>query len=266
MPRQLPPLLLQYHRLDGRFHLSGDTVPASLFRRHLRQLHTWGYRLATPQDWRLTKTGRFLPATAYLTFDDGFESVYRVALPEMAKFGGVGAVFVPTAFIGRENTWDATFGVRFRHLGARELRQLHQAGWLVGSHGHTHRDLTRLPDDAVLAELETSWNVLATLLGTPPFALAYPFGHWHPRLFPLLQRTGFSVAFAGPRGMPGNPLALQRWGVYLIDLSLHPKVDPELRSLELRKLRYINAFATLSSWAMHRLPFLAWISRMKTQP
>ncbi len=259
----LPPLVLQYHRLDGRFHLSGDTVPPALFRRHLQQLHRWGYRLATPGDWRQIQTGRFSPATAFLTFDDGFESVYRVALPEMRKFGGVGAVFIPTAFIGRTNTWDASFGVRFRHLNHHELQALHRAGWLIGSHGHTHRDLTRLAESEARQEVCTSVKLLARLLGEPPFALAYPFGHWHPRLWPLLQRCGIKVAFAGPRGAAASPWAIPRWGVYLIDLTLFAKIDPSLRSLEHRKLRWIHAFAHLSSWAMHRWPLLAWISRMQ---
>ncbi len=261
MPR--PPLLLQYHRISGRFHLSGDTVPPGLFRRHLVQLRAWGYRLATPEDWRLAKNGRFLPAVAYLTFDDGFECVYHLARPAMAKFGGVGAVFLPTAFLGRPNTWDASFGVRFRHLTPNQIRELHHHGWIVGSHGHTHRDLTRLPDPEVLEELQTSARILAQILGTPPDTLAYPFGHWHPRLFPLLRQAGFRLAFAGPRGLPQHPLALPRWGVYLPDLTLFAKIDPALRPLERLRLRSINAFATLSSWAMHRWPWLAWVSRME---
>ncbi len=263
MLRGLPPLILQYHRVSGRFHLSGDTVPLGLFRRHLRQLRAWGYRLATPSDWRLAKNGRFLPAVAYLTFDDGFECVYLQVRPEMAKFGGVGAVFLPTAFLGRWNTWDASFGVRFRHLSPRQVQALHREGWLVGSHTHTHRDLTRLTDDEVLHELRVSLNTLERLLGERPTALAYPFGHWHPRLFPLLRRAGITLAFAGPQGLEQQPLALPRWGVYLPDFTLYPKIAPDLRPWEHRKLRWINAFAHLSSWAMHRFPLLAWISRME---
>ena len=99
------------------------------------------------------------PRTLAITFDDGFASVKRHALPVLARLGAPASLFVPTAFPGRRRhlswpgleSWpDGPSGTEFTLLSWDEIRDLADEGWEIGSHSHSHPRLPQLSD----AELE----------------------------------------------------------------------------------------------------------------
>src|ERR1035441_8513231 len=89
---------------------------------------------------------------AVLTFDDGYRGVFERALPALLARGFSATVFVVADRIGGVNDWDGeTPGEPL--LSADEIRALHAAGVEIGSHGATHRALTRLSDGELSREL-----------------------------------------------------------------------------------------------------------------
>ncbi len=112
-------------------------------------------------DIDLTKSGRHL----LLTFDDGGKSALATAA-ELSRRGWKGHFFITTSLIGRR-----TF------LDSREIRQLRDAGHLVGTHSHTHPDIYReLSWERMLVEWRQSSDILAQILGEPCLAGAVPGG------------------------------------------------------------------------------------------
>ena len=80
-----------------------------------------------------------------LTFDDGYHGVFAGALPALLARGFKATVFVVADKLGGVNDWDGeTPGEEL--LSADEIRELHGKGIEIGSHGATHRPLTRLSD------------------------------------------------------------------------------------------------------------------------
>lgn len=134
-----------------------------------------------------------------LTFDDGERSVLDEALPRMAARGWVGALFVTTGWLGRPG-----------YLAPEELHRFRRAGWLVGSHGDTHRFLSTLDAAELRSELERSRRRLEELLHEQPTHLAFPGGRTSPRVEATARSLGFTTFWSSAPGvnsalLPGAP-------------------------------------------------------------
>jgi peptidoglycan/xylan/chitin deacetylase (PgdA/CDA1 family) len=124
-----------------------------------------------------------------LTFDDGERTVLTEALPRMAARGFTGALFVTTAWLGRPG-----------YLLPGDLRAFRDAGWVVGSHGHTHRFLSTLGDGDLRDELAASRDRLAALLGEAPRHLALPGGRGSPRVDAAARALGLAFTWTSEPG------------------------------------------------------------------
>lgn len=160
---------LGYHDVTDDVGLSGfqrnSALPfklgAELFRDHLARIAASPHAPTLVSSIDLSRPGRHL----LLTFDDGGKSAL-LAGEELCRRGWRGHFFITTGLIGGR-----TF------LGRGEIRQLRDAGHLVGSHSHTHPDIYRdLPPDRMIVEWRQSSDILAQILGEPCQAGAVPGG------------------------------------------------------------------------------------------
>lgn len=119
-----------------------------------------------------------------LTFDDGGESCARVIAPALAELGWRAHFFVVTKLIDTPG-----------FLTAADVRHLCKWGHVVGTHGHSHRALTRLSDREIDSELRQSRSVLEQLLDKPVTALAVPGGYYSTRLDRLAAAAGYAHLF-----------------------------------------------------------------------
>ena len=131
-----------------------------------------------------------------ITFDDAYEDLMLLK-PLLVQRRLPLLVFVPTAFIGKTNTWDnfLNSGKR-RHLGESQMRELAAMGVQFGSHGHTHRDLSTISTDDVQAELVSSLRILNSITGRETTTIAYPFGRSNHRVQRLALDLGIVHQFA----------------------------------------------------------------------
>ena len=155
-------------------------LPPRTFRRQVEALHEAGcVALTMAEVAGHLETGEPFPDRAIaFTFDDAYASVHREALPVLAEVGWRATAFPVTAELGGHNRWDADRGRMppLRLVSETELLELLAAGWDLGDHTHTHRDLTALGGDAVGDELERSVGVLEDLAQRAVRTFAYPFG------------------------------------------------------------------------------------------
>jgi peptidoglycan/xylan/chitin deacetylase (PgdA/CDA1 family) len=226
-------LILCYHAVSERWPTEFAVSPRRLDAQ-LRYFARRGYRAATLSD-ALRRPGH---KTLVVTFDDAFGSVREGALPVLAARGVPGTVFVPTGYVadGEPLRWSSLsqwLGTGFEHelrcMGWEDLRTLAGAGWEIGSHTNTHRELPSLAEDDLDAELRTSRASCEEELQQPCRTLAYPFGAHDSRVIDRVRAAGYEAAVildndpAIPpgslvrRGKPYEPLALLREGVYRRD-------------------------------------------------
>ena len=100
-----------------------------------------------------------------LTFDDGHESIYNLAFPEMQKYGYVGVNFDPSGHINISS-----------HMTLENLLEIEQAGWETGGHSVTHANLTTIPLDSAKSEIRMNYEQLVAY-GLKHRCFAYPAGH-----------------------------------------------------------------------------------------
>ena len=230
-------------RADGRrlailgFHKIGDAAPGGW--------ETWFYipeatfiaqlSYLRENDWRVLDLAAFLRAlaepehlprrAALLTFDDGYRSVLKVALPCLRHFEYPAVLFVPTDFIGGHNTFDAGAEPDEAICDWDELRELQQRGVSIQSHGVGHRAFSRLTAAEQAEELVKSREVLEARLGNSVAVFSYPYGDggtdavWARA---ALERAGYRAAClygGGPNAWPAaDPYRLTR-------LAMGPDTD-----------------------------------------
>ena len=84
-----------------------------------------------------------------LTFDDGEYNHFKNAFRILSEFGYPAYFFVTVDRIGTKG-----------YMGWEELRQLRDAGMIIGSHGLTHQILVHLKDKEIERELTESKEIL----------------------------------------------------------------------------------------------------------
>jgi peptidoglycan/xylan/chitin deacetylase (PgdA/CDA1 family) len=133
------------------------------------------------------------PGLAAISFDDGMQDNHAVVLPLLRGWGIPATFYIATGLIGRPNpSLGGSTGARM--MTEEELRDLVAAGMELGAHTVTHPDLSLLPVDACLREMEESRADLERLTGGAVTTFAYPFGRYGAAALEAVRRAGFAAA------------------------------------------------------------------------
>lgn len=209
-----PPTILTYHKIGSHLELGITTVRRRTFAGHMDFLLGSGMDFACAGDTVGTEGNGLLA----VTFDDGYESVYQEAFPEMVERGIPGTVFPVVGSVGGLNTWDVNLALRqVRHLSWAQIKTLAEAGFEIGSHTLSHRDLTRLDNRTLRHELHTSKKMIEDLTGVGVRAISYPFGRSSSRVIDEAIAAGYSVGFTSFPKSQNDKMAMGRWAIYSID-------------------------------------------------
>lgn len=177
-------MILAYHAID---HGPGPLcIAPSAFASVVEVFAHSGYRSLTVRQLidHISSHGRIPQRSVTFTFDDGYESVYRNALPILSAHEFTATVFPVTAHLGGLNHWDKGLGwvPDLAIMGVDHLDDLLAAGWEAGAHTHTHPSLPDLSTAAIEKELERSEDLLSTIAGDVPASFAYPYGRHDARV------------------------------------------------------------------------------------
>ncbi len=252
------PVVLAYHKV-GSPELGGTWCTRSQFESHLEALSSAGWSACDPGEFARAAHGApsgaaHLARSVLITFDDGYADFAANAWPAMQARHWRALLFVVSEFVGRRSIWALPLpGHRALHLDWPALRDLAAAGVAIGSHAATHRDLRRLGDAALAQELAGSRAALEDALGISVQSVAYPFGRADARVRAAARAAGFTLGFSMcPRAPSGDPLALPRSGVYIIDspAAILDKVDRRRTMHSAQRLLgcAINAVAGIAAW------------------
>ena len=227
--------ILCYHR----FGAGGGkmTVPAENFAAQLEWLARNDYHvLALPRLLEFLQGHEPLPRrSVVITIDDGYESVYRVALPLLRKHGFHATVFVYTDFVGAPDalTW-------------AQLQEMEATGLIdVQAHSKTHRNLierdTSVSDERYQQMLETEARVPRDLLERKlpgkVSEFAFPYGDANQSVLDVLARQRYQLGLTvnpGGNGFFAQPMMLRRTMIF---------GDQDLASFK-RKLQISRGFAS----------------------
>ncbi len=113
-----------------------------------------------------------------ITFDDGYKDNLINALPILKKYNFISTCFVVSDFIGKSNRWDEKKrGYFYKELLTKhDLLEWLRHGMFIGSHGKSHKSLTKLDEEQIRIEISNSKNEIQDYFGTNIDTFSYPFG------------------------------------------------------------------------------------------
>ena len=136
------------------------------------------------------------PTDTIITFDDGFESIYKNAYPILEEFDLKAVVFPIINYIGEKNTWDYNFKLNSsKHINANQIVELSRNGWEIGSHGYFHYPYSLMKTNEIINDLKFSKKYLEDLLCKEVVSFAIPFNLYSPILFDLIEESGYEKIF-----------------------------------------------------------------------
>lgn len=210
--------VLCYHQV--RPWASGDSgyakdsliCPPEYFREQLDAIKGAGWTTVTPDAYLAHVRGEAtLPDKAVLlTFDDGKDNQPQTAFAELTARGMTGVFYVMTVVLNKKG-W----------VSATQLREVADAGHVIGSHTYDHQ---RTPDlttpEQWAAQYVKSRAKLQELSGQAVESLAYPYGLWAPPVIAPVTEAGYTTAFQltdkpvspdAPAHTLRRQLAVSRW-------------------------------------------------------
>jgi len=125
-----------------------------------------------------------------LTVDDGNLSDHTITAPALQRHGLHAAFFV---LAGRLDCAG--------YLSRRQVRELLDQGFEIGSHGMDHIDWTRASDKALAREINDSRSILEDITGRAVQSAAIPFGLYDRRVLGALDRCGYRQIFSSDGGL-----------------------------------------------------------------
>jgi peptidoglycan/xylan/chitin deacetylase (PgdA/CDA1 family) len=178
-------------------------VPPDEFRAEIDWLAHRGYHAVTLQQvfdhWRAAAP---LPAhPIVISFDDGYYSQYKVALPAL-----------------RAHHWPAVLNLMLANTkpvwGTRpgEVRAMIAAGWEIDSHTLTHPDLTTLDAARLREEVAGSRAELRRVFHVHANFFCYPSGRYDDAVVAAVKAAGYLGATTTNYGLarPQEPYTLAR--------------------------------------------------------
>jgi peptidoglycan/xylan/chitin deacetylase (PgdA/CDA1 family) len=203
-PSREPVPILMYHAI--RPAPPGARLP-SLFVRprelaaQVRALRRAGYAAVTLQRvWNAWHGRTRLPhRPIVLSFDDGYASQVRFALPALRRERWPGVLNLAL-------DWVDDLG------GDGAVRRLIDAGWQIDAHSRTHPDLTRVSDAQLRDETAGARTDLQRRFGVKASFFAYPSGRYDRRVVAAVRQAGYLAAATVKRGFARAtaPYALAR--------------------------------------------------------
>ena len=205
--------------VDSRFSWGVTRVTPRLFEKQIQLLRAAGTEFFTVSEYLQLDQSASKKAIA-ITYDDGYESIFKNAFPILEMHNIKATVFVNPNYVGNYNTWDANFGKRIKHMDWHQIRQLKEAGWEVGSHGLMHQDLTKLPALRVEREFVQSRRRIHDYIGSCSNIFSFPFGNINGKVWQQCLKAGYTHALAmGSHSLAKkNEQIAVRTGIYLFDI------------------------------------------------
>ncbi len=213
-PRNLA--VLCYHQIHQKADTEMVTTPER-FRQQLDFLQQQGYQAVNLDQAQAFLQGKLsakkFPKPLLITFDDGYDGVYRYAYPELKKRRMKAVVFLVVSQVDRLKPT--------AHLTQTQVCEMDRSGvFEFGSHTYNlhipipeRRSESQVSAYAVRRDLTRSREVLQEWLGKPVRSLAWPYGHYDEGCLELARQSGFRLVFTTDYGynLPGcGPWRIRR--------------------------------------------------------
>ena len=188
-----PPLILGLHKIRRGSWCDHTNVSPDRLTGILNSLIERGYQFVSLESAVLHPH----PRQVAVTIDDGYAHLSETLPLLCEQFGLKPHLFIPAACIGQQNSWDYTSFFRSEnHLNEKQIAELSRSGVSIGSHGLSHRQLTRMPFRELHNEITESKRQLEEITGKSVTAISYPFGRANRVVREAASVAGYSLGLS----------------------------------------------------------------------
>lgn len=200
------PLILMYHgimtdseSLPPNREIGADLYDVSLenFRNQMAWIKERRYDITTYDGHIPTGQEKII-----LTFDDGEMNNYTNAFPVLKEYNFPAYFFIIAKRVGKPG-----------YMSWNELKQLKDAGMIIGSHGLSHEILTNLTDTQIEEELRASRKFLINNLETEINSLSIPRGFCNEKIIKIAHSVGYKHVFISERPVDLREICYERMAV-----------------------------------------------------
>ena len=227
-PADIPVLCYHHLLLEAEMSplqkLNAAIVSVEKFERDMAYLKSKGVTTLTMAQLKAHLAGTWTAPenSVVITFDDGYQSVYRYAYPILKKYGFTASMFVVTGTVeAAPVAWDPSATVKI------SWAEMNKAKNVFEYHPHSHAlhglSSSGVPLALALDEISLKADLqMATVLLTDrgfnkTRVYAHPYGVHDARADQVLNGFGYVMAFAlgdAPASASDVPFALKRYGVF----------------------------------------------------
>ncbi|WP_297322063.1 polysaccharide deacetylase family protein [uncultured Bartonella sp.] len=138
--------------------------------------------------------GQACGKVAAITFDDGFLSVYRNAMPILDDLGFSATNFFVSSRMGLDNAWDNEQAQRDRIMTFDDMRNWAAHGHEVGGHTLDHLHLKDISIAEAERQIVENKRKLEEELGDTLTSFAYPYGDENRDVRAIVKNAGYKFA------------------------------------------------------------------------
>jgi peptidoglycan/xylan/chitin deacetylase (PgdA/CDA1 family) len=140
---------------------------------------------------RLLDTVALNPSSYLITFDDGHESDYRIALDELLQRKLHATFFIVPKWVGN----------RPGYLNWQQIREISAAGMTIGSHTMSHLCLSEVSQQKALEELTLSRETIEKAINQEVSDLALPGGFASAHIEEMALACGYKRIYTSIPGI-----------------------------------------------------------------
>ena len=218
--------ILMYHAVEEATYprpYKHTYVTKVEFEWQMRSLKKRGYNPISFETLLAAQAGTAVlpPKPLILTFDDGYDDLYRNAFPVLTEMGFPYTVFLVSGLIGKENEWVVPEGMTtFPLLDWNRIKEMRATGLAsFQPHTETHPRLGDLPLAEAHRQMLISRDVLQQELGEAMDVFCYPYGSLSDGVVDSAREIGYKCAVTTQFGRvreSDDPFRLPRVSIYHI--------------------------------------------------
>jgi peptidoglycan/xylan/chitin deacetylase (PgdA/CDA1 family) len=133
-----------------------------------------------------------------LTFDDGYASHKDDVAELLTRYKMTATFFVLSSYVNKQRSTAKFAGHSNLFLSSEDLKQMHAAGFEIGSHTHTHPLCGLISDDQFIHEISLSKQILEDAIESCVTTFSFPYGRqkaYTSSNLNALIKAGYLAAF-----------------------------------------------------------------------
>ena len=184
MPKKIP--VLMFHNIS---EVRGEksSVFYKDFYNQIKYLTNLGYKCINLRNIKDTEYKKKI----VISFDDGYENIYKLAMPILKEFNQKATCFIVKNQIDGFNLWDSNRDdyKQYKLMNLSQIQEWDANGLEIGSHSLDHLKLTDQTSDDKNKQINGPISFFNDKLNNSVQSFSYPFGVYDNECINLLKKN-----------------------------------------------------------------------------